>query len=210
VTADEPRDYDGVAELYTSLFLDDLDRVTVDRDRLGDFAELVEDDAGPVADLGCGPGHITNHLERLGLNTVGYDISSAMVDAARGAFPDSDFRVGDLTSLDIGSSSLAGIVARYSIIHLQPSETEAAFSEWQRVLRDGAPLLVSFFAAGSAELHGTSFDHQVTTAYELFPATIADELRAAGFDRLDVSTRSPLAGERSIEHATIIARCAGG
>lgn len=42
---------------------------------------------------------------------------------ARLASPCSEFHVGDLTSLGIGDSSLAGIVARYSLIHIGPCET---------------------------------------------------------------------------------------
>jgi len=38
---------------------------------------------------------------------------------ARLASPGSKFHVGDLTSLDIANSSLAGIVARYSLIHVR-------------------------------------------------------------------------------------------
>lgn len=38
---------------------------------LAAFAELVDAaDAGPVADLGCGPGRMTAHMHALGLTTL--------------------------------------------------------------------------------------------------------------------------------------------
>lgn len=204
---DDVRDsYDARAAEYTALALGDLDRVPNDRNWLGEFAELVAVGNGVVADLGCGPGHVTNHLSTLGLTVIGYDIAPAMVAAAQRAFPDSTFQVGDLTALDVASSSLAGIVARYSFIHLPTTRLASVFREWSRILEPGAPVLLSFFAANSPNRHGSPFDHAIATAYELFPATISSELHDAGFDAIRVGTRGPLVGERPLDHGTILAR----
>ncbi len=198
--------YDARAEECASLFLGDLDRVPLDREWLGAFARRVSPDAGVVADVGCGPGHIVNHLAELGVEAVGYDISPAMVDEAQRAFPGSEFHVGDLTSLDIADSSLAGIVARYSLIHLAPAQLTDVFGEWFRVLKPGAPVLVSFFASNSSDTHGLPFDHAVVTAHQLFPETIVAEMRTVGFDGFETSTRKPLKGERPLDHGTTLAR----
>lgn len=204
---DDVRDsYDAKADLYTKFARGDLDRVAADREWLASFAELAVLHEGTVADLGCGPGHIVDHLTELGVPAIGYDISPAMIAEARRAFPDSEFQVGDLSALDIGRSSLAGIVSRYSIIHVFPAELTNIFREWFRVLAPEAPVLVSFFAASSAETHGAPFDHAVTTAYALFPATIEAELRQAGFVDCIVGTRRPLDDERPLDHGTILAR----
>jgi ubiquinone/menaquinone biosynthesis C-methylase UbiE len=159
-----------------------------------------------VADVGCGPGHVVDHLAELGLKAIGYDISPAMIDEAHRAFPGSEFRVGDLTSLDIADSSLGGIVARYSLIHLAPARLAGVFREWSRVLEPRAPVLVSFFASSSSLTHGLRFDHAVATAHALFPETVVAEMHAVGFDGFEVSTRKPLDGERPLDHGTILAR----
>jgi len=204
---DDVRDaYDSKAELYADFARGDLDRVPTDRDWLASFAELVGLRGGAVADLGCGPGYITNHLTELGLATFGYDISPALIAEARRAFPDSEFQVGDFSALDIAPSSLAGIVSRYSLIHTLPVELGSIFREWLRVLAPEAPILVSFFAASSAQTHGLPFDHAIVMAYALFPATIAAELQDAGFVDCEVATRHPLDGERALDHGTILAR----
>jgi SAM-dependent methyltransferase len=203
---DDIRDcYDARAEEYAAFALGDLDRVPTDRVWLTEFAEHAALGDGPVADLGCGPGHVTNHLLELGLTAVGYDIAPAMVAAAQRAFPGSKFQVGDLTALDVASSSLAGIVARYSLIHVPAPQLASIVREWSRVLEPGAPALVSFFAANSPGRHGSPFDHTVAMAYELFPATLASELHDAGFDHIKVGTRGPLDGERPLDHGTILA-----
>ena len=208
--ADSVRDsYDARAKEYADLFLDHLDRVPHDREWLGAFAKAASPSAGVVADVGCGPGNVVNHLAELGVDAIGYDISPAMIDEARRAFPDSKFHVGDLTSLDIADSSLAGIVARYSLIHLAPARLTEVFGEWFRVLKPRAPVLVSFFASSSLVNHGLPFDHAVVTAHEFFPETVAAEMQAVGFDRFEVSTRKPQNGERPLDHGTILARRGG-
>ena len=198
--------YDARAKECANLFLDDLNRVPLDREWLGAFARLASPSAGVVADVGCGPGHIVNYLAELGVNAIGYDISPAMIDEAQRAFPGSKFHVEDLTSLDIADSSLAGIVARYSLIHLPPVQLTDVFGELFRVLEPRAPVLVSFFASSSSVDHGLPFDHAVVTAYELFPETVVAEMQTVGFDSFDVSTRKPQDGERPLDHGTILAR----
>lgn len=159
-----------------------------------------------VADVGCGPGHVVNHLAELGVRAIGYDLSTAMIEQAQRTFPGSEFHVGDLTSLDTADSSLGGIVARYSLIHLAPARLADAFAEFFRVLNPGAPVLVSFFASSSSVTHGQPFDHAVVTAHALFPETVAAEMQTAGFDDFEVSKRKPLDGERPLDHGTILAR----
>ncbi len=204
---DEVRDsYDAMAELYTKLAIGEIGRRPIDRDWLTAFAELAASSDGAVADLGCGPGHVVNHLSELGLTAIGYDFSPGLIAAARREFPDAQFRVGDLAALDIADSSLGGVVARYSLIHMPPSRLGSVFDEWMRVLEPGAPVLVSFFAAPSAEAHGTPFDHAVVTAYALFPATIASQLQVAGFTDVEVAVCNPFDGERALEHGTVLAQ----
>jgi SAM-dependent methyltransferase len=204
---DEVRDsYDAMAEEYAALFLGDLDRDTDARGWLAVFAKLAAPRNGPVVDLGCGPGHVVNFLSELGLTAIGYDLSPGQIAQARNAFPDSQFHVADLASLDNADSSIGGIISRYSLIHMLPSRLSDVFEEWMRVLEPGAPVLVSFFGSSSAEAHGTPFDHKVVTAHELFPATIAQQLQDAGFTDVEIGIRPPPEGGRPFDQGTVLAR----
>lgn len=198
--------YDGRAEEYAELALGDLSRVSGDRAWLDTFAAVASGCEGAVLDLGCGPGHVVSHLIGRGVATMGYDLSPGLVAQARQAFPGLPFVVADLTELDLPASTVGGIVARYSLIHMEPSRLAAIFVDWFRLLEPGGPVLVSFFAAASSETHGSAFDHAVTTAYALFPSTIAAELQTAGFDEIEIGMRGPLDGERPLGHATVFAR----
>ena len=58
---------------------------------------------GPVADVGCGPGHVTAHLRDSGLDAFGIDLSPVMIDVARREHPGLRFEVGSMTDRFRGS-----------------------------------------------------------------------------------------------------------
>lgn len=198
--------YDSNAELYASLFLHELDGDRQSTSWLAAFAELAARQPGPIVDLGCGPGSVVNHLHKLGLTATGIDVSPGQIAQARLAFPDLQFEVGDLQTLEFADSSLGGIVSRHSLIHLQPSDLDGVFAEWFRALEPGAPVFVSFFGSRSPDAHGRPFDHKVVTAYEFFPTTIATQLRDAGLADVEVEAIPIPEGGRPFDHVTMLAR----
>ncbi|MFD4637795.1 class I SAM-dependent DNA methyltransferase [Lentzea sp. NPDC058436] len=192
--------YDSVAPLYAELFSDVLDTRPLERAMLAAFAELVD---GPVADLGCGPGHLTAHLSGLGLDVFGLDLSPAMIELAREAHPHLRFEVGSMTELDLEDQALNGILAFYSVIHMPPDELPAVFAEFFRVLGPGGHLMLGFFAGDDPE--PVEFDHKVTPAYRWSPSGIAELLQKAGFTEVGRLVRRPIEGERFLQ-AQLLAR----
>ncbi|MGH3914438.1 MAG: class I SAM-dependent DNA methyltransferase [Pseudonocardiaceae bacterium] len=187
--------YDAVASLYAARFGNALETRPLERALLAAFAELVQaHDAGPVADIGCGPGHVTAHLHALGPTTFGIDLSSAMVALARRAHPDLRFDEGSMTALDLADGVLSGILALYSIIHTPPQQLPIVFTEFQRVLAPGGHLLLGFFA-GDDPLP-QEFDHKVLLAYRWSPDSLAELLRQAGFVEVARLLREPHEDER--------------
>ena len=76
--------YDAVAADYSGHFRDELAAKPLDRAMLAGFAELVRTaSVGPVADIGCGTGRVTAHLNGLGLPVFGVDLSRRPRHAAR-------------------------------------------------------------------------------------------------------------------------------
>jgi SAM-dependent methyltransferase len=85
--------YDAIAAVYADRFQDTLEDRPVERGLLIAFAELARrGPAGPVADLGCGPGHIAAHLHGLGLPVLGVDQSAGMLAVGRAPTPRSASR----------------------------------------------------------------------------------------------------------------------
>jgi SAM-dependent methyltransferase len=106
--ADTRTSYDTVAASYADLLRDSLSGLPYLRAALALFADLVHSaGAGPVADVGCGPGHVTAHLHGLGIDAFGIDISPGMVDVARHDNPGLRFEVGSMTDLDLADASVA-------------------------------------------------------------------------------------------------------
>lgn len=198
--------YDELAERYASLFLTELEGDVDAKAWVARFVELVEPVWGPVVDVGCGPGSGVDMLARAGLPAFGIDASPGMIEQAELAFPWLAFFVGDLTDLDAAPDAFSGLYSRYSIIHLPPSELEAVFVEWMRVLAPGAPVLLFFFASRSPEAHGAPFDHKVTTAYELDPGTIAEIMRRVGFVEISSDATPPPEGGRPLDKGVVLAR----
>ncbi|MDQ1040807.1 SAM-dependent methyltransferase [Streptomyces sp. V3I8] len=197
--------YDSLAARYAELFANGLTDFPLDRAMLGAFADFVRaDGGGPVADLGCGPGHVTSLLHSLGLDASGVDLSEEMIAIARAARPDLRFKVGSMTALDIGDGSLGGVLARYSIIHTPPERLPEVFAEFHRVLAPGGHLLLAFQAHDDPAEPAESFDHKVALAYRWNTDHVATLLTGLGFAEKARLVRAPLESERPFPHAHVL------
>ncbi|WP_327226323.1 methyltransferase domain-containing protein [Streptomyces platensis] len=180
--------YDAIATDYDAHFGEHLAARPMDRAVLAGFAELVRAaDAGPVADLGCGPGRVTAHLAGLGLPVFGVDLSPQMVALARRTHPQVRFEVGAMSGLELPDGALGGIVAWYSIIHTPQERLPELFAAFHRLLAPGGMLLLAF-QVGDEPLHvAQPFGHPVALDFRRRrPDRIAGLLTAAG---LEVRTR---------------------
>lgn len=177
--------YDAVAARYAQQFTDTLRDRSLERALLAAFAESVRAGGeGEVADLGCGPGHVTAHLRGLGLRAFGVDASPAMIELARKAHPDLRFEVGSMAALDIADGALGGVLSRSSIIHTPPESLPTVVAEFARVLAPGGQLLISCFATDDPAIPTQSFDHSVVTAYRWSPDHLARLVRAVGLSEV--------------------------
>lgn len=188
--------YDSIAARYAEEISGEMAHKPVDRAWLRCLAELGGD--GIVADVGCGPGHVTAFLAELGIQAVGVDLSPEMVVVARKHHPDLSFEVGSLLALPVDDGAWSGAVCAYSIIHLEEHERPAAFRELFRAIRAGGWLLLSFHISGEGAGPGEVkhidqwWGREVDLRFHfLSPPTISGELRAAGFEVMAVTERSP-------------------
>ncbi|MFD3700832.1 class I SAM-dependent methyltransferase [Streptomyces sp. NPDC058646] len=196
--------YDGIVELYASLFAGRLETQPFARAMITTFAELVRGTGNlRTADAGCGPGHLTAMLHDLGLDAFGLDLSPAMIDHARRAHPALRFDEARMEALPVEDGTLGGILAHYSMIHTPPGELPALLAEQARALAPGGLLLVSFFATGGPE--PVRFDHKVTPAYSWPVDRFADLLTAAGLAPFAQLLHDP-ASERGFLDAHLLAR----
>ncbi|GAB3430507.1 class I SAM-dependent DNA methyltransferase [Flindersiella endophytica] len=188
--------YDTVAESYASLVPDRFSQDLLGQALLGAFAEyIVAAGGGQVADIGCGPGHVTAHLASLGLDVFGIDLSPKQIEVARRTCPGLRFEVGSMTALDLADGSLAGIVAWWSIVHTPPGELPVVIAEFERTLAPGAHTLLGFHAGtGERRQLEQAYGHPVNyISYRQSPDYVSELLAKAG---LTVTAQLTQAGER--------------
>jgi SAM-dependent methyltransferase len=149
--ADTRTSYDTVAGSYADLVRPSIDDLPFFRGLFGLFAELVRaSGGGPVADVGCGPGHFTGFLRGCALDAYGVDLSPEMVRIARQDHPGVRFEVGSMTDFD--AAGLGGILAWYSLIHVPDADVVPVLSGFRDALRPGCPVMIGFHAGEGSKL----------------------------------------------------------
>jgi SAM-dependent methyltransferase len=198
--------YDAVAVDYEELLRDQLTAKPYDRAILAAFAERVLRSGNrAVADVGCGPGRITEHLDSLGLDAFGIDLSPGMIEVARKSHPDLNFDVGSIEALDM-DAAFGGIVAWYSIIHTPPERLPAVFQGFHRALVPRGFVVLAFQAGDGPRHVAHAYGHDIALdAFLLSPDQIAMLLHDGGFEVEARLTRAPDEDERTPQ-AYLIAR----
>jgi SAM-dependent methyltransferase len=199
--------YSAVAGRYAEELGDELATKPIDRALYAAFAELVGEVARadrPVADVGCGPGHVTAHLAERGLPTLGIDAAPGMIEVARRRYPELPFLVGVFDKLPVADGGWAGVVAAYSLIHLDRDGRRRAFAELHRAIAAGGWLLAGFHVSdaehptGAVERVRSWWNIDVDLEFRfLDPVEASADLAAAGFTVMCRTDREPWPG---VEH----------
>jgi ubiquinone/menaquinone biosynthesis C-methylase UbiE len=182
--ADTRTSYDTVAESYADFVPDSLDTEPFLRAALALFADLVHTvGGGPVADVGCGPGHFTAHLHNLGLDAFGIDLSPAMIDLARRDHPHLWFEVGSMTDLPLDDASTAALLVSWSLIHIPDDAIPTVLGHFRRVLRPSGLLMLGFHVGNESRLKTQGYGGHPMKVYvhRRQPDHVATWLRNAGF-----------------------------
>lgn len=183
--ADTRTSYDTVAASYADQLRDAMATRPYMRAALALLAEKVQAvGGGPVADVGCGPGHITAHLCDLGVDAFGVDLSPVMIDTARREHPGIRFEVGSMTELDLPDSSLAGVIAWWSLIHIPDEDVPTVLGHFHRVLRPGGALQLGFHVGSESNLRTQGYGgHPMRIhVHRRQPEQVANWLRDSGFN----------------------------
>ena len=102
------------------------------RDR---FLELLPAPSGLTLDLGCGEGRFPRDLKARGYEVIGVDASKTLIEHARLADPDGDYRVADAAKLPFADASVQLVTALLSLHDMD--DMDGAIAEAARVLVPG-------------------------------------------------------------------------
>jgi SAM-dependent methyltransferase len=108
------------------------------RDR---FLELLPAPSGLTLDLGCGEGRFPRDLKARGYEVIGVDASKTLIEHARLADPDGDYRVADAAELPLADASVQLVTALLSLHDMD--DMLGAVNEAARVLVPGGRLCAS-------------------------------------------------------------------
>ncbi|MET8635723.1 class I SAM-dependent DNA methyltransferase [Streptomyces sp. NPDC004096] len=203
--------YDAMAPDYHAHHPDTPGNRPLDLALVGALADLVRGNGpAPLADLGCGPGHVTARLQDLGVPVFGVDVSPRTVDLARRTHPGVRFHVGTMTALDLPPDTLGGIAALYAVDHVPGEHLATAFDEFHRVLTPGGHVLVAFRTGDDEHTRTTVGSGQGTALDQHWhaPQTVADHLAKAGLPLRARTLLEPDPGEHR-PRAFLLARKPG-
>jgi SAM-dependent methyltransferase len=98
------------------------------------FLALLPPPGTLTVDIGCGEGRLPRDLKSIGHQVIGMDVSRTMIEAARQADPDGDYRCASATELPLTDQSCDLVVAFMSLQDVDDLMT--AVAEIGRVLVD--------------------------------------------------------------------------
>lgn len=97
-----------------------------------------------VLDAGCGTGRVGRELARRGAAVTGVDIDAEMLDTARRKAPDTDWRLADLATVDLGRRFDAIVMAGNVMIFVTPGTETAVVANLARHLEPAGVLIAGF------------------------------------------------------------------
>ncbi|MET3805978.1 SAM-dependent methyltransferase [Nakamurella sp. UYEF19] len=200
--------YDTVAASYTDLVRSAVADQPLVRASLAFFVGLVRGSIGPVVDMGCGPGHFTAHLQDQGLDAFGIDLSPAMITIARREHPGLRFEVGSMTDPDLPDSSVAGVLAFYSVIHVPDEAIPGVLRHFHRILRPDGVALLGFHVGDEHRIKTEGYGgHRMNLPLDLRPMDrMTGWLRDAGFG---IEAQILLEPDAKVPGGIVVARRSG-
>lgn len=190
--------YDAMADLYAATFATTY-QFPIEAHAVAAFTEMARGRSGVTVDVGCGLGHVTADLVSRGLDAIGCDPSAGMLKHARRGYPHLHFIEADATLAGCpGDLQIAAIIARFSLIHVEPVQVADVLGRWSDRVAEGTPVLVAFQVSDEPG-PAVPFDHAVAPAWRWHPDEFGRIFRDHGFNEdwrilyRDNSYRYPMA-----------------
>ncbi len=134
-----------------------------------------------MIDLGCGDGRDTEYLREKGVDVVGIDISSSMIDLAREKYPECAFFRSDIRDTIFPEDTFTGAWASTTLSNLPKKELSKAEKEIYRIVEPGGIIGFSF-KVGEKE----GFEESVIEGHERYYSYYTLEELKIKFNLFDI------------------------
>ena len=148
--------------------------------------------AGPVVDLGCGPGYFLEHLLRYGLACKAIDSSVEAIASVRERFEGQPgflgASMGRLDRIPLTDGEAGAVFLIEVMEHLTPELMAATYAELSRVLRPGGHLIITVPNDENLDANSVACPecgcvfHRMQHLQRYTAESLAQRLTAAGFE----------------------------
>jgi len=195
--------YDQIADTYASwsLRVDDPVKLRFAQIALDSFPE-----GGALIDLGCGTGEHVTALLHPHFDVVAVDVSPVSIELARERVPGPDYRVADMTALELPAGSVDVVTAFFSLIHVPRDEHAALLGRIARWLRPGG-MLIATMGAWAKESYVDDWLGAPMAWSQWDAETNQGLVRDAGFDL--ISAEEVFEADEPFSHLWVVAQARG-
>lgn len=118
-------------------------RLMLPKGEIDQFLDMLET-GSLILDAGCAFGRDTTYMQSRGYQLKGVDLSAALIERAKKLCSDVDFKVTDVRATGFNENTFDGIWCNATLLHLDDSDVLLALKEFNRIMKPGAILAVSF------------------------------------------------------------------
>jgi 2-polyprenyl-3-methyl-5-hydroxy-6-metoxy-1,4-benzoquinol methylase len=133
--------FNKYAQEYQEKFMD----VSLYKDSLQVFCNLINKEDSKVLDIACGPGNVTQYLlsEKPGLIVLGIDLAANMISLARRNNSNATFQVMDCRSISNLTGKFDAVVCAFCLPYLSKEETHKLVNDISTLLNEQGVCYIS-------------------------------------------------------------------
>ncbi len=191
--------HNAIAKQYYETYKDDKsDLIYFEK-----FLSICKD---KILDLGCGMGHYSNYMSKLGFEVTGIDFSSSMIKIAKKFYPNIEFIKHDICKLNIiKNRKFDGIVIAYVVQHLSKEEVLKLFNDLNAHVNNDSKLLM-FLRQGNSivsEIEPMNAKYKYIIN-EYYKEEIKGILNSTGWEILEMTDKAPVNDPTSLAVDTLV------
>jgi len=191
--------FDEFAEEYASRF----ENVTGYIEQLTFFTDKIKAETPEILELACGPGNVTKFMKKYFHESriLAVDLAPKMIELARKALPDVDFRVMDVRDISVIPEKFDAVMCSFCLPFLSKADAAKLISDCSALLNPGGVIYLSTMEGDEnrAGFERTSFSGESEVYFNYHRQTdLQEAFEKAGFKVLRLDRQDYLEPDGSV------------